>query len=59
MSKKNIFCAFLLFGQTFLLMAQQNTAFKTGEIPALKTAGEHLFLAGDFNNWNLPIPPGN
>jgi len=53
--KKNIFCAFLLFGQSFLLFAQQKVTFKTGFLAPLKVASEHLFLAGDFNGWN----PGN
>jgi predicted alpha/beta superfamily hydrolase len=52
MIKKYFFCAFLLFGQTFLLSGQQKTAFKTGILPPLKSNSEHLFLAGDFNNWN-------
>lgn len=50
--KKKFFCAFLLFGQTFLLFGQQKAAFKTGILPTLKSTSEHLFLAGDFNNWN-------
>ncbi|MGN6398000.1 MAG: alpha/beta hydrolase-fold protein [Mucilaginibacter sp.] len=50
--KKKIFCAFLLFGQTFLLFGQQKTVFKTGSLPASKAAPGSLFLAGDFNNWN-------
>ncbi len=64
--KKKIFCAFLLFGHVFLLMGQQKIAFKTGAIPASKTSPVHLFLAGNFNNWNpadkawelLPDPTG-
>jgi predicted alpha/beta superfamily hydrolase len=52
MKKKIIFCAFLLFGQNFLLIGQVKTVFKTGKIPPLKTAVQPLFLAGDFNNWN-------
>jgi predicted alpha/beta superfamily hydrolase len=52
MNKKNIFCAFLLFGQSILLLGQQKIAFKTGDLSPLKGAGEHLFLAGDFNSWN-------
>jgi predicted alpha/beta superfamily hydrolase len=47
-----IFCAFLLFGNMYLLSAQQKVTFKTGKIPALKTSGQHLFLAGNFNSWN-------
>jgi predicted alpha/beta superfamily hydrolase len=52
MTKKNIFCAFLLFGQSFLLFGQQKIVFKTGNLSPLKQADEHLFLAGDFNGWN-------
>jgi predicted alpha/beta superfamily hydrolase len=52
MDKKKIFCVFLLFGQTFLLFGQQKVAFKTGILCPLKGADEHLFMAGDFNNWN-------
>jgi predicted alpha/beta superfamily hydrolase len=52
MNKKKFFCAFLLFGQSFLLFGQQKIAFKTGILSPLKRADEHLFLAGDFNNWN-------
>ncbi|MEO3406272.1 alpha/beta hydrolase-fold protein [Mucilaginibacter sp. CAU 1740] len=52
MMKKIIFCAFWLLGQNFLLFAQVNFTVFTGKIPALKSASEHLFLAGDFNGWN-------
>ena len=52
MRKKNIFCAFLFLGQTFLALAQVKIVFKTAKIPASKVAAEHLFLAGDFNKWN-------
>jgi len=52
MNKKNIFCAFLLLGQSFLLFGQQKITFKTGILSPLKRADERLFLAGDFNNWN-------
>lgn len=52
MIKKIIFCAFLLFGQIFLLKGQQKTLFKTGEIAHSKVSFVHLFLAGSFNNWN-------
>jgi enterochelin esterase-like enzyme len=52
MTKKIIFCAFLLFGQIFLLSGQQKIVFKTGNLPPFKGAAEHLFLAGNFNNWN-------
>jgi predicted alpha/beta superfamily hydrolase len=52
MKKKKIFCAFLLFSQSFLLFGQSKIVFKTGKIPPLKTISEHLFLAGNFNNWN-------
>ena len=50
--KNFFFCAFLLFGQFFLAFGQQKTAFKTGNLPPFKAASGHLFLAGDFNNWN-------
>ena len=52
MRKKIIFCAFLLFGQNFLLFGQQKIMFLTGKIPASKTPVSHLFLAGNFNNWD-------
>ncbi|WP_428330730.1 alpha/beta hydrolase-fold protein [Mucilaginibacter sp.] len=52
MKKKKFFCAFFLFAQTFLAFGQQKVVFKTGKIPVFKSTGEHLFLAGNFNNWN-------
>jgi predicted alpha/beta superfamily hydrolase len=52
MMKKKIFCAFLLFAQSFLLLAQQKIVFITGKIPPSKTPVGRLFLAGNFNNWN-------
>jgi predicted alpha/beta superfamily hydrolase len=52
MMKKIIFCAFLVFGQNFLLFSQVKISFFTGKIAALKSPSEHLFLAGDFNGWN-------
>lgn len=52
MKKKNIFCAFLLVTQFFLLKAQQKVGFKTSIKAAGKVSNVHLFLAGDFNNWN-------
>jgi predicted alpha/beta superfamily hydrolase len=52
MTKKIFFCAFLLFGQNFLLKAQQKTVFKTGTIPPVIVSKVHLYLAGNFNNWN-------
>ncbi|WP_176844521.1 alpha/beta hydrolase [Mucilaginibacter sp. P25] len=65
--KKIIFCAFLLFGQNFLLFSQVKISFFTGKIATLKSSSEHLFLAGDFNGWNpadknwelLKTPAGN
>ncbi len=50
--KKIIFCAFLLFGQNFLLFSQVKISFFTGKIQAPKSPLEHLFVAGDFNGWN-------
>jgi len=58
--KKIFFCAFLLFGQFFLLKAQQKIAFKTGKIAPVIVSKVHsnsqpglrLFLAGNFNGWN-------
>lgn len=41
----------MLFSQT-LLFGQVRVTFKTGIIPAFKTAAKNIFLAGDFNNWN-------
>src|ERR1700722_8976103 len=52
MKKNFFFCAFLLFGQSFLLAGQQKIVFKTGRIAAIKVSDVHLFLAGSFNNWN-------
>ncbi len=52
MIKKIFFCAFWVFSQNFLLFGQVKTVFKTGKIALLKTVAEHLFLAGNFNNWN-------
>ena len=52
MRKKNIFCAFLLFGQSFFGFSQVKITFKTGKIAAPKQPSEHLFLAGTFNGWN-------
>jgi len=52
MRKKIIFCAFLLFGQNFLLFGQLKVTFKTGKIQPVNGLSVHLFLAGDFNNWN-------
>ena len=52
MTKEKIFCAFLLFGQSFLLFGQQKIGFKTGKIPLILNTQTHLFLAGNFNNWN-------
>jgi predicted alpha/beta superfamily hydrolase len=52
MVKKIFFCAFLVFSQSFLLFAQVKITFKSGKIAPLKSAREHLFLAGNFNNWN-------
>ncbi|MGZ3812863.1 MAG: alpha/beta hydrolase [Mucilaginibacter sp.] len=51
MRKKIIFCAFLLFGQSFLLLGQVKVTFKTGRIPSEKGPDFSLFLAGDFNDW--------
>src|ERR1700749_4398497 len=52
MKKKIIFCAFLVFSQSFLLFSQVKVTFKTAQIPAPKELSVHLFLAGDFNGWN-------
>jgi len=52
MIKKIFFCAFWFFGQSFLLFGQVKTTFKTGKIAPLKPASMHVFLAGNFNNWN-------
>ncbi|WP_295674465.1 alpha/beta hydrolase-fold protein [uncultured Mucilaginibacter sp.] len=52
MRKKIIFCAFLLFGQNFLLKGQQKVVFKTVIKANLLVSSIHLFLAGNFNNWN-------
>ena len=52
MKKKLIFCAFFLFGQNFLLLAHQEVVFLISKIPPSKTPASHLYLAGNFNNWN-------
>jgi predicted alpha/beta superfamily hydrolase len=60
MVKKIFFCAFLLFGQFFLLKAQQTVVFKTGKSAPVIVSKVHygspsdlrLFLAGNFNGWN-------
>jgi len=52
MVKKYFFCAFLLFSQSFLLFGQVKLSLKTGQIPAIKGPGLHLYMAGDFNGWN-------
>ena len=52
MTKKIFFCAFLLFSRNFLLYGQQKIVIKTGKIPASKVSNGHMFLAGNFNNWN-------
>ena len=52
MKKKIFFCAFLLFGQVFLLKAQVKTVFKTGKTGGSIVSKVHLFLAGNFNGWN-------
>ncbi|MDP9080510.1 MAG: alpha/beta hydrolase-fold protein [Bacteroidota bacterium] len=67
MNKKKIFCAFWLFAQSFLIFGQQKVTFKTGSLYPPKQAGEHLFMAGDFNGWNpadkawelMPDAPGS
>ncbi|NVM62891.1 alpha-glucosidase [Mucilaginibacter sp. SG538B] len=50
--KKIIFCAFLIFGQNFLLFSQVKISFFIGKIAALKSPSDRLFLAGNFNGWN-------
>ncbi|GAA3982763.1 alpha/beta hydrolase-fold protein [Mucilaginibacter dorajii] len=52
MIKKIFFCAFWVFSQSFLLFGQVKITFKSGKTAPLKSASEHLFLAGNFNNWN-------
>src|SRR3954468_1035183 len=52
MIKKIFFCAFLVFGQSFLLFSQVKIVIKTGKIAPFKKASGYLFLAGDFNGWN-------
>jgi predicted alpha/beta superfamily hydrolase len=52
MTRKNIFCAFLLSAQFFLLKGQQIIVFKTSNKLPVKVSNVHMFLAGDFNNWN-------
>jgi len=52
MKKKIFFCAFLLFGQNFLSKGQQKTVFKTVIKANQLVLNIHLFLAGNFNNWN-------
>jgi predicted alpha/beta superfamily hydrolase len=52
MIKKIFFCAFLLFSRNFLLHGQQKIVIETGKIPVSKVSNGHMFLAGNFNNWN-------
>jgi predicted alpha/beta superfamily hydrolase len=52
MTKSVFFFFVLLLGTNFLLLGQQKIVFKTEKIANLKGSGEHLFLAGNFNNWN-------
>jgi len=52
MKKKKIFCAFLLSAQFFLLKGQQIIVFKTSNKLPVKVSNVHMFLAGNFNNWN-------
>jgi len=52
MTKKYFFCAFLLFGQIFLVKAQIKTVFKTGKTGGSNVSKVHFFLAGNFNGWN-------
>jgi predicted alpha/beta superfamily hydrolase len=51
MMKKYFFCAFLLFGQNFLLKGQSKIVFKTVINANLLVSDIHLFLAGSFNGW--------
>ena len=51
MGKKLFIVLFLLLSQT-LLFGQVNVMFKTGALSPSKTPVKHIFLAGDFNNWN-------
>jgi predicted alpha/beta superfamily hydrolase len=51
-SKKLIFCAFLLFNQGFLSYGQLKVTFKINKIPAAKIPFAGIFLSGDFNSWN-------
>ena len=51
MAKNFFFCAFLLFGQNFLLRGQQKIVFKTGAVALAIVSKVHLFIAGNFNNW--------
>ena len=50
--KKIFFCAFLLFGQNYLLKGQQKITFETAKITPSIVSSVHLFLAGNFNGWN-------
>jgi len=42
----------LLFGQNFLLLGQQKIVIKTGNMALFNVSKVHLFIAGNFNNWN-------
>ena len=46
----------MLFGQIFLSFGQQKVTLKTGSIAPTKVSNVHLFLAGDFNNWDPADP---
>ena len=51
MIKRVVVIACLLISH-ILLYAQVKVTFITKNIPAAKTLGKAIFLAGDFNNWN-------
>src|SRR5688572_3689112 len=51
---KNRLCLFVLLLTCMVCEAQFTVSFKLGKFP-LPHAGDSIFIAGNFNNWN----PGN
>lgn len=56
MRSKIFVCAFLLCCRCSFSFAQVKVTFLINKIPAAKDAAIHLFVAGDFNNWNPADP---
>ena len=52
MRSKIVVCLLLFCCRVVLSFGQLKVTFVINKIPALKDADIHLFIAGDFNNWN-------